>query len=261
MEKEFQFQNPLLVGGEASTASMDEAYFTGICAGLSFRSLLTGGSFEPPSESGDPLKTLKTESLFPISDGTAVETPMYNFFSEPRSSSVRHHLPGLRSFELASQNANADSPVPNPRIKAGPYSKLRRQRRREPYRLSDKTRCLRKLLPSDEKMNIATVLEEAYRYIKFLQAQVSALQSMPCQTTAAGGGGAATNIVGGDLGRLTRQQLLQVVTNSPAVQAQLCADSCCVFSVEQLLSMEKRAEREALVQETCDSSNPNSFHA
>ncbi|KAG7011926.1 Transcription factor bHLH, partial [Cucurbita argyrosperma subsp. argyrosperma] len=57
-----------------------------------------------------------------------------------------------------------------------PRSALARQRRQK---LSDKTRCLQKLLPWDKKMDIATMLEEACKYVKFLQAQLLALQSMP----------------------------------------------------------------------------------
>ncbi|GFP82482.1 transcription factor bhlh117 [Phtheirospermum japonicum] len=64
---------------------------------------------------------------------------------------------------------------------------------------------------------MATVLEEAYKYIKFLQAQVNVLQSMPCESNSSAA--AATNIGGsGNLGKLNRQQLLQVVVNSPAVE-------------------------------------------
>lgn len=261
MENEFQFQHHLpLVGGEASSASVDEAYINGVCAGLSFRSLLTGGSFEPAAETLDPLKMPKTELRFAIDDGVSAEAPPYNFFSEASSSSYRHQLPGLLSFELPQNTVTVamESPMLKcPRVETVSYGKQPRGRRQ--HRLSDKTRCLQKLLPWDEKMDMATVLEEAYKYIKFLQAQVRVLQSMPCESGSAANG-TTTNIGGGDLGRLNRQQLLQVVMNSPVVQTQLYSKGCCLYSVEQLVLLKKNAEREALChQMMLDSPNPNSF--
>ncbi|KAL7102377.1 hypothetical protein ACP275_08G116500 [Erythranthe tilingii] len=121
-----------------------------------------------------------------------------------------------------------ESVVQNPRKEKARY---RRKKRGKRSQLGDKTRCLRKLLPWEGKMDMATVLEEVYKYIKFLRAQVSALQSMPCQSggsdihTSGGGGG-------GELGRLNRQQLMQVVVNSPVAQRQLYTNECCIYSVE-----------------------------
>ncbi|KAI3465653.1 hypothetical protein Pfo_022316 [Paulownia fortunei] len=260
MEEEFQFQAQLPLGGaEASSSTVDPAYFNSVCAGLSFRSLLTYGSFDPASETRNPLKMPKTEPLFTIDDGVSAEAPPYNFFSEATSSSLRHQLPSLLSFELPQNTAAVESPMLNPRVETVSYGKQRR--RRQPQRLSDKTRCLQKLLPWDEKMDMATVLEEAHKYIKFLQAQVSVLQSMPFESgSAAAAYGTTTNIGGGDLGRLNRQQLLQVVVNSPVAQTQLYSKGCCLYSVEQLVLLKKNAERKALYhQMLLDSSNPNSF--
>ncbi|XP_047965007.1 transcription factor bHLH117 [Salvia hispanica] len=241
MESEFPFLQPFPISHEAST---DDAYFTGIYAGLSFRSLLTGGSFEPAAEAEDPLET---QPFFPTGDGAA---PLYNFISETAPFPLHHQLPGLLSYELPQNAVEINSPAPNPRSEADPKEK--RPRRRQ-GRLSDKTQCLRKLLPGDEKMDMATVLEEAYKYIVFLQSQVRALQSMPCQSGA-----------GGDLYELNRQQLLQVATNSPAVQAKLCAEGCCVYAAEQLHLVEKIADRKAMIDQQMmygSHSNPNFFHA
>lgn len=117
-------------------------------------------------------------------------------------------------------------------------SKLARQRRQK---VSEKTRCLQKLLPFDKKMDIATMLEEAYKYVKFLQAQLRALQTMPANSVfmAQGsfdGGSSYGNLgsVFSGLERLSRNQLLQVLVNSPVSQTKLCSQGCCVFSVEQL---------------------------
>ncbi|EYU43096.1 hypothetical protein MIMGU_mgv1a023763mg [Erythranthe guttata] len=107
--------------------------------------------------------------------------------------------------------------------------RCRRKKRGKGNEVGEKTRCLRKLLPWEGKMDMGTVLEEAYKYIKFLRAQVSALQSMPRQSTHTSGGGGG----GGELGRLNRQQLMQVVVNSPVAQRQLYTNECCIYSVEQ----------------------------
>ncbi|KAG5551779.1 hypothetical protein RHGRI_010008 [Rhododendron griersonianum] len=117
--------------------------------------------------------------------------------------------------------------------------------------ISEKTSCLQKLLPWDKKMDRATMLEEAYKYVKFLQAQVSVLQSMPVDSsfsTRNPAGNGAVNVFGG-LGRLNRQQLLQVMVNSPGVQTTLYSKGLCVYSVEQLVTMKKVAERKALYQQ------------
>lgn len=117
--------------------------------------------------------------------------------------------------------------------------------------ISEKTSCLQKLLPWDKKMDRATMLEEAYKYVKFLQAQVSVLQSMPVVssfTSRNPAGNGAVNVFGG-LGRLNRQQLLQVMVNSPGVQTMLYSKGLSVYSVEQLVTMKKVAERKALYQQ------------
>ncbi|XP_051136220.1 transcription factor LRL2 [Andrographis paniculata] len=259
MDNDFQLQvQPQLHGVESSSA-VDEAYINGVCAGLSFRSLLAYGSYEPAAEAPNPLKMPKTEPNSAIGDGYSTSVLPYNFFSEAAasSSSSSHHLqlPSLLSLELPPTAAvAADSPVLNPRAGIG-----KQRRRIKQQRLSDKTRCLQKLLPWDEKMDMATVLEEAYKYIRFLQAQVSVLQSMPCETASASSAAATSGGGGGvDLGRLNRQQLLQVVVNSPVAQSQLYSKGCCVYSVEQIVTLKKK---QAMHQQVLlsNSSNPNSF--
>lgn len=245
MEEQFQYQPPsLLVGGEAPSAAADDAYYSGVCAGLSFRSLLTADSFE--SAAGFPrnlLKMPKSEPLFAVDDGVHALAPPYNFFSESTCSS-HHQLPKLLSYEPPHSTVAVDFPMLNARSGTASYGK--KPRRRQASKMSDKTRCLEKLLPSGRKMDMATVLEEAHKYIKFLQAQVSVLQSMPRESAAAAYFNGASSGGGGDLGRLSRQQLLQVVMNSPAAQTQFYSNGCCVYSVEQLLLLKKKADMEAV---------------
>ncbi|XP_059664575.1 uncharacterized protein LOC132310419 [Cornus florida] len=127
-------------------------------------------------------------------------------------------------------------------------SEMARQRR---HKISNKTRCLQKLLPWDKKMDMATMLEETYKYIKFLQAQVSVLQSMPRDSSSfaiQNPSNVDGNVLGA-LGRLNRQQLLEVMLNSPVAQTVLYSRGCCVYSFEQLVLLKKIAQRKALYQE------------
>ncbi|KAJ4981569.1 hypothetical protein NE237_032406 [Protea cynaroides] len=124
-------------------------------------------------------------------------------------------------------------------------SMLARMRRKK---ISDKTRCLQKLLPWEKKMDMATMLEEVYKYIKFLQAQLSVLQSMPSESsftsqTPANLGGCT------GLERLNRQQLLQVLVNSPVVQTKLYSEGRCVVSLEQLLLVKQITDQTRVFQQ------------
>ncbi|KAL6500076.1 hypothetical protein OROGR_027986 [Orobanche gracilis] len=270
MEDEFQqlqTQPPLPVGSEASSVNADEAYLNSICGGLSFRTLLTYGS--SAAENPRPLKMTKMERpLISIDDRLSAGYPQYTFFSDTMPSSIPRQLPSLISYEQPQNTAAAapaQPPITNPRAETASYRKqrYRLKQKHQKQRLSDKTRCLQKLLPREHKMDMATVLEEAYKYIKFLQAQVSVLQSMPHESAL---NGVAPTIIGcgGDLGRLNRQQLLQVVVNSPVAQTQLYSEGCCIYSMEQLILLKKNAERKALYhQMMLDSTsvNPNSLHS
>ncbi|KAL3509630.1 hypothetical protein ACH5RR_029031 [Cinchona calisaya] len=156
-----------------------------------------------------------------------------------------------------------------------PYksSELARQRRQ---RISEKTRCLQKILPWDKKMDTGTMLEEAYKYIKFLQAQIRVLETMPVKTNQNprsyddvrssnananannnnnnvvvnddGSAGGGNDVVWGELGKLSRQQLLEVVVNSPVTQTLLYSRGLCVYSVEQLVLLHNMAHKKALLE-------------
>lgn len=162
----------------------------------------------------------------------------------------RHH-PVLNSLEVTRRGSRLPltpkcDTSPPPMIPRG--SALARKRRQK---LSEKTRCLERLLPWDKKMDMATMLEEAYKYVRFLQAQVTALKDMP---TESGVDAALLQRINGcdnlrgdprdegefaELEKLTRSQLLQVLVNSPAAQTILYSQGYCVFSVEQVDLLEK----------------------
>ncbi|KAL5082071.1 hypothetical protein RYX36_010492 [Vicia faba] len=188
-------------------------------------------------------KTEHPLNLPPLQEYLPLQQQAFNFFPQycPPFEAF-HHLPQLHSLEHSNTKRlrhlfTEETTPPQQkqphfvRVKSPsliPQSKLARQRRQT---LSEKTRCLQKLMPWDKKMDQATLFEEAYKYVKFLQAQVSALQSMPFHsttTTYSGGGG--DDSVCGDLKGLNRKQALQVVVNSPVAQTKLYSQGYCAIS-------------------------------
>ncbi|XP_010928474.1 uncharacterized protein [Elaeis guineensis] len=121
---------------------------------------------------------------------------------------------------------------------AVPSSEIARQRRK---RISDRTRILETLMPWERRMDTGTMLQEAHKYVQFLEAQVTALQTMPCSS-----GFAPVHLPAGrfrGLELLNRQQLLQVMMNSPVVQDMLYQKGLCVFSAEQVAALRQAEEQ------------------
>lgn len=96
-------------------------------------------------------------------------------------------------------------------------------------------------------MDTATMLEETYKYVKYLQAQIKVLQSMPPIEFNHVGGSSHDDVSGvhSALALLNRQQLLQVLLNSPVGQTWLSSQGCCVFSYEQLVLLKQAADKKA----------------
>ncbi|KAL2545118.1 transcription factor bHLH [Forsythia ovata] len=122
------------------------------------------------------------------------EIPQYNLFSKTTSSVVESdviysrlpslfslELPQYNHFQLSTESSSSKNPV-EPELTAtdserrsyhqhrfGPYMSLETvvplstMARLRWQRISDKTRCLQKLLPWDKRMNMATMLEETYK--------------------------------------------------------------------------------------------------
>ncbi|KAK3184301.1 hypothetical protein Dsin_031587 [Dipteronia sinensis] len=171
-------------------------------------------------------------------------TQLFDFFSIPQ----QHQLADSCYSSSSSKRPRLDSQIQTllstNNVVVSPAPVLKHSTRRAAQKLSDKTRSLQKLLPSDKKMDIATMLEEAYKYVRFLQAQVRAIESMPldssfvvqndCDWPCFGGGSG--------LGMLNRQQLLQVLVNSPRAQTTLYSQGFCVYSLEQLIFMNKLSQ-------------------
>ncbi|KAD7478982.1 hypothetical protein R6Q59_005235 [Mikania micrantha] len=147
--------------------------------------------------------------------------------------------PTVTSFQLATSYLTPATFQPQ-RLPIAPPAKLskREQGTRRQYTLSDKTRSLQKLLPVEGKMDMATIYEETFKYIKFLKAQISVLESMSVTSTS-GFNFRSENPRYGNLyeglGKLNRQQLLEVLVNSPAAQSVLYSKACCIYSLEQLM--------------------------
>lgn len=114
-------------------------------------------------------------------------------------------------------------------------------------KVSDRIRSLEKIMPWEKKMSLAAILEETHKYITFLHSQIASLRWMPLDSVyPAKPPGEEEEEAGGEgnslLKSLTRQQLLQVIANSPGSRNVLYTQGVCVFSYEQLLSLQMMAE-------------------
>ncbi|KAI4334069.1 hypothetical protein L6164_018806 [Bauhinia variegata] len=208
------------------------------------------------------LHSVEVNSLVPGPDSSfARKRPRYDslnsvgqdsYLPSPILNSIFTATQMQKSKGKPSSSSLLDTPPVGPKShRLIPQSNLARQRRQ---RISDKTRCLQKLMPWDKKMDQATLFEEAYKYVKFLKAQLYALQSMPSVSDSDSStsltNNTANGLLFGDLERLSRTQVLQVLVNSPVAQTMLYAQGLCVFSVEQLTLLKNISDRKLLLQQT-----------
>ncbi|XP_031130413.1 uncharacterized protein LOC116032133 [Ipomoea triloba] len=211
-------------------------------------------------------------------NSAVISTEPSNFFADVTCDYGFRHLPDLRSLETQQQQpfplntefgfrpprniggyildkptvnyqppASRRQPHREPRKAAKTESrscKLARERRQKQC---EKIRYLQKLMPWDTKMDTARMLEEAYKYVKFLQAQVRVLQNMPARGALPSPN--TTPALHRPLASLSRQQLLEILVNSPAAQTFLYSRGCCVYSVEQLALLGKVVDRKALFEQ------------
>jgi len=135
-------------------------------------------------------------------------------------------LPAAKRQKLNSTSSSTTSGSPTASNDGGIITKRRK--------ISDKIRSLEKLMPWERKMNLAMTLEESHKYIKFLQSQIASLRWMPLESVYNTAGEVGESDL---LKSLTRQQILQVLANSPGSRNVLSSRGVCVFSYEQLLSL------------------------
>lgn len=193
----------------------------------------------PHSFSPDPCNFAGSDhfSIFP-SPASAYPTSLPPSSDFPIDSSL--FLPSLCSLEHGDSSAPKRLRLLSPPAAASKHPADSARTRR--HKFGDRTRSLQKLLPWTKKMDTATVLEDAAKYVRFLHSQVAVLQAMPISSSFGpmtfDGSSSASAIVG-PLGTLNRQQTLQVLVNSPVAQTRLSDLGLCVFSYEQLVMLRK----------------------
>ncbi|ONK74768.1 uncharacterized protein A4U43_C03F9950 [Asparagus officinalis] len=214
-----------------------------------FRLELAGGSSS--QNVSDPVSDLEA----PISESmafNAVHNPSYKLCPLPHLLSLEHHAPDpfaapplsispgdLFSVVDSSNKRFRSSPAPpdpNPTRFSVPISGSRLTRsneigRQRRSKMSDRVTILEGLMPWKRKMTRGPMLEEAHTVHQFLEAQVTALQTM--RFSRRGQMIVAVDEVSGRL-ELNRQQMLQVMMNSSMVQDLIYKKGCCVFSEEQV---------------------------
>ncbi|KAJ0264686.1 Transcription factor bHLH117 [Hirschfeldia incana] len=163
------------------------------------------------------------------------------------------HLPDLKSVEdknslpclslapplpVARHNVNLNrSRVNTNTFSVSPSSSSKSHGTRK---VSDRIRSLEKIMPWEKKMSLAAILEETHKYITFLHSQIDSLRWMPLDSVYP----AREQEVGGAnslLKSLTRQQILQVIANSPGSRNVLYTQGLCVFSYEQIRTLKMMA--------------------
>ncbi|KAF8086006.1 hypothetical protein N665_0639s0018 [Sinapis alba] len=186
---------------------------------------------------GDVAPFLHLPDLHSIEHSTAAvevrKSPCLSLAPPLPVTTTRHDVDAKRSTFTISPCSSSKSKSP-----ARPSSSSHGGSRRR--KISDKIRSLEKLMPWETKMSLATILEETHKYVTFLQSQIASLRWMPLESvypTKPGETG-NTNL----LKSLTRQQILQVIANSPGSRNVLYTRGVCVFSYEQLLSVKMMAE-------------------
>lgn len=150
-----------------------------------------------------------------------------SLFQLPNLSSLEEKLDTESKLETqsSSQLTSPLSPHATP-LKHERQRDLARQKRQ---RVRKKIESLKELLPTHKKkrMDTAMVLENAVKYIKFLEAQVNVLKAMPLDDC----------LVSENMSLNNRNRVLQMLVNSEVSQGKMSSEGMCVYSVEQLVQM------------------------
>ncbi|CAH9121515.1 unnamed protein product, partial [Cuscuta epithymum] len=171
------FNNPDFVLPVDPISNFDYPVFSGDCF-----SLPPDFSFQQELEFRQPPP--KRQKLFRSEEEEDISQNCFRVFI-PNPPRLRHEfkpppppLPELPGGSLRAYCAEAESWNVGKKSDSGktlsPQSIAARERRR---RITEKTQELAKLIPGGQKMNTAEMFQAAYNYIKFMQTQVSVLQS------------------------------------------------------------------------------------
>ncbi|XP_059451389.1 transcription factor bHLH117-like [Corylus avellana] len=101
---------------------------------------------------------------------------------------------------------------------------------RKRRKVADRMNVLESLMPWRNKMKRADMLKECCKYVKYLQAQLKALQSMPAHSSYCTSSSGDSDF----LGKVSRNQMLQFLVNSPISQIVQYSNGRCIYSEEQL---------------------------
>ncbi|KDP34844.1 hypothetical protein JCGZ_09132 [Jatropha curcas] len=140
----------------------------------------------------------------------------------------KFEAPASATFNVGRSDTD-ESNVKKPSVSA--QSIAARERRRK---ITQKTQELGKLIPAGNKMNTAEMLQSAFKYVKFLQAQVKVLQHME-------------SIQKERKEDLQTHDQLQILLTSSTIQEKLCSQEKCLVPREVL---ETIANDQELIQST-----------
>ncbi|XP_021299462.1 transcription factor bHLH53-like [Herrania umbratica] len=129
---------------------------------------------------------------------------------------VPEHQSSIHQINLDGNSAESSKKINAKSVSV--QSIAARERRRK---ITEKTQELGKLVPGGNKMNTAEMLHAAFKYIKYLQAQVGILGFMDSFS---------------EKEKATRKESMQIVT-SPKVQEKLSMEEKCLVPKDVVLSL------------------------